>query len=162
MGTVTNADVANESGTVKARLAFLTWLRRTHPAVYRASVPDESGQMGGIFDSIGSAIGKIDFGKLSDGIAKAGEGIVKVGTGLLSLKQQKVLFDLNVKRVKQGLPPLEDTGFGQGPRVTTEIEISEQMAQKIRDATDAARMPLIIGAAGLAAYFLFFRRKGAR
>lgn len=146
MGNVTNRDVAGESDVLKARLAFLTWLRKNHPRVYADAV-GASAQMGGIMDTISGALSKIDFGKISDGVAKA-------GTAYLAVKSQKDLLKLNLERAKTGLPPLDSTDYGIAPTVRTEIDVDPRLAAGLRD---SMMMPLLFGGLALAAVLLLRR-----
>lgn len=152
MSNVTNRDVINESATLKARLAFLTWLKDTHPKLYADAVEAPAGiapaGVSGIFDTISDAVGKIDFGKISDGIAKA-------GTAYLAVKSQKDLLKLNLARANSGLPPLDTTDYGIAPTVRTEIDIDPRLASGLRD---SMTMPLLIGGAALLLVLLLRKR----
>jgi len=153
MANITNADVAGEPNALKAQLAFLTWVKDKYPSVYSASIggETESGQLNGIFDTITSAIGKIDFAKLGDGVMKA-------GTGLLALKSQKDLLALNLKRAKAGQPPIDVNEYGQAPTIRTQIDLQPELAQSLKDNFTNSLPIIAIAGLGLL-LFLKLRRR---
>lgn len=153
MNMVTNQTVQNEPRALRAQLAFVTWLKQTHPAVYADAVgmsAERDGTVSGLFDSLVSGISKIDFGKLADGAMKA-------GTGLLALKSQKNILKLNLDRAKQGLPPLDAAEYGQAPVIRTQIELEPEIAGGLAAGFREMQLPLLLGLGGLLA-FLVLRR----
>lgn len=157
MRNLTNADVANAPAEVKARLAFLTWLKKDFPEVYKRAVVDSHAELsppgvGGIFDSISSAIGKIDFGKLS-------ENIVKAGTAVIAVKGQKDILKLNLERAKAGQPPIDPASMYTTPTINTDINLDPSARRWVDDSLQSMQTPLLIGGAALLLFILLRKKR---
>lgn len=76
----------------KAQLAYMSWLQKTHPALYKKVVPDDAG-LSGIIDSITSGFNSL--------VNNAGALFTTYVSGKTALDLLKV----NTKRAKAGQPP---------------------------------------------------------
>ena len=79
----------------KAKAAFLTWLRFNHPLLY-AKGAAKPVALAGFWDTVN---------KVFDTVSNT---VVKAGTAYVQGRAALDLVKANVKRAKQGLPPIND------------------------------------------------------
>ena len=154
-----------------ARQQFLTWVERQHPRIYNRLARDPwlmlsaGGPTTGRGQPprrwIGGRRWGHQLGQAEDFIPGANapptpkpapswfDKIMSFATPLLQIRQQKTLFDLQLKRAKQGLPPLAVEQYAPAVRVKAGIDSS-------------IMVPLVIAGVGVAAMIVLPRLLGKR
>lgn len=89
----------NMVATAQSQKAFLDWLRSRHPALYSASLNDRA-TLGGVLDTIG---------KVFSGVVSNAE---KLAAAYVQTKEAKALIELNARRAKEGLLPVDNINTG--------------------------------------------------
>jgi hypothetical protein len=129
--------------TELAKAQFLTWLKQTHPAVFRhalevaetakASFAEQSGN--------GAALSGLGWTMGANGTVVAepktwwqslAEGITQAGTAYLAYKGQKANIELNMQRAQQGLPPIDYSRYN-APTVRTQVDVSPEILARLRE-----------------------------
>lgn len=79
------------------RALFLVWLRTNFPDLY-AQAMDGGGNLGGIFDSIGSAFNNL--------VKNVTDSLPQLANTYTQYQTQRQLIEANARRAEQGLPPM--------------------------------------------------------
>jgi len=146
----TTEDYPAMNNTAKARAAFMTWMKESNPEAYQFAM--ESAQSP-------AALADSDPATASTGFnwKRFLEAATAATTAVFQTKAQKEMLNLNIKRAKSGLPPM-DTSFA-APVIRTQFDVSPEIAQSLQQSAAKATMNigLIVGAGVLA--FLLLRGK---
>jgi len=132
----------------KAQAQFLTWVKRNFPDAYYAALNRaDNSSLAGLGEE--EAPTQTFWQKMT-------AGLTAVGTTYLSLKNQRDAMKLNLARAEQGLPPI-DAGV-TAPVIRTQIDLPPDVLDKLTaGAGQQFNKVLLIGAAAVAAFFLFNR-----
>jgi len=150
----------------QARLQFVTWLRKTHPEIYRAAMASTEAWRRKSAARTGNAATLEGLGQTTKGGAveeqsfwqKLGGTLTTIGTTYLTYKTQKDAMEINLGRAEQGLPPI-DTSYA-APVVRTQIEISPEIAARLQETGgEAMRKMMMFGGLALAAVVVMFGMK---
>lgn len=126
--------------TARSKKQFIQWLNKNHPdllsrAIRAANLQRSDLQLNG-FGNVGDA----DDTPWYDRIMNAAEKIVPVWAGY---EQQKRMIELNEKRAKQGLPPMQEP-----PTIRIQGEAGPETRHAVQAGIKEAAgqyMPLLIG-----------------
>jgi len=145
------------------RAQFLTWLKRTHPAVFnhglrvaetaKASFVRQSGNPAAL-SGLGATVVPGKAGAIVEPKSwwsSLAEGIAQAGTAYLAYRGQRAAIDANMRRVDQGLPPMDYSPY-MAPTVRTQVDVSPEIMARLREAgADTMKMVTMvaIGAAGV-------------
>lgn len=149
------------------------WLRRHFPALYRYAAVQASqntlGALGqpydsGVWGQFSLAQGGPDYKNLprQSGTKQADaswyEKLIDVAKQAIPLfvqaEAQEEILDVQLKRAKQGLPPLNVSQIS--PQVN--VGLAPQIQESITGLSTAFQNVLIYGGIGLVAYFFFFNK----
>jgi hypothetical protein len=126
-----------------ARAQFLTWLKETHPTVFRAALEHAETAKAHFAAQTGNpgALSGLGWTMGADGTAVAepkswwsslAEGITQAGTAYLAYKGQKANIELNLQRAQQGLPPVDYSRY-TAPTVRTQVDVSPEILARLRE-----------------------------
>lgn len=150
--------------TQLARAQFLTWLKRSNPAIFRSALQHAEKAKAHFVAQTGNPAALSGLGQtmLKDGSTvienktwwqSATEGILALATGALAYKGQKAAIEMNMRRAEQGLPPIDYSRYS-APTVRTEVDVSPEILARLRESGTSTL--LVIG--GIAAAFLLLPR----
>jgi hypothetical protein len=131
------------STTIKNRQKFLEWLKKKQPQVYAAAMRRAGlGVMSADTNPVASP-------SIWDSIVG---GIKDVLPTIVQARAQQKIFDAQMKRATQGLPPLQTAEYAPTVRVQAGV------SPGITDTLKQMAIPLAVAGAG----FLFFMMKKKR
>ena len=150
--------------TQLARAQFLTWLKRSNPAVFRSALKHAETAKAHFAAQSGNpaALSGLGWTMGENGTLVAenknwwqtfAEGITQAGTAYLAYKGQKAAIDLNLQRAQQGLPPIDVSRY-TAPTVRTQVDVSPEILARLREG--GMNTMLLVG--GIAAAFLLLPR----
>lgn len=105
-------------GTVKSKQAFLNWVKKRHPMVVLTSLEVEKRRSGGV-------------GGFSDVITSLFSTVKEVAPDILKIDAQRRIFNAQLKRAEQGLPPLEVEQYA--PTVKVQADITPEMTSAAKE-----------------------------
>jgi len=139
----------------QARLQFADWLKTNHPELFLQAVAIAAKQtetlqgLGAHGDAVTSG------GGFWSKFTKAAAGL---GTTYLALKNQRDAMRINLERAKAGQPPIDMAT--SAPVVRTQVDLSPELTNRlVSSAGEGINKMLLFGAAGVAAFFLFMKKK---
>ena len=133
--------------TTRARLQFLTWLKKTSPGLYAEAVARANQ----------SRLGEDSKAPTESWWQKMVTGVAAVGTTYLSLKNQRDAMKINIQRAQAGQPPIDMAD--SAPVVRTQIELPPDIITKVtQSAGDNINKMLVFGGLGLAAVLLLTKK----
>ena len=129
----------------EARIAFVDWLQKNHPALATAAIDyaDTPGASG--------------LGQETSWWQKLASGAAALGTTYLALKNQRDAMKLNLARAEQGLPPVDIASTA--PVVRTQVEVSPEIARKIGGSIGGGINTGMLAIAGIGLIALLFLMK---
>lgn len=152
----------------QSRVAFAGWLKRTNRDLYDRAMQNaetwrrkQAKQQGN--PATISGLGQTGTGATAPQSfwQQFVSGVMNLATGVLAFKGQKEILEANIKRVEQGLPPIDPATMA--PAMRTEIEISPEIAARLQQTASEALPKLLIPVAliGGALLLLGGRRRHA-
>ena len=129
-----------------SRAQFVTWLQNKHPELWNAILTkSELGQ------AETTAQKKSFWDKIMD-------TVTTIGPAYLQYEAQRKMLKLNIERAQQGLPPLDPDVYGAVPTIRTEVDISPEIAGRLKEGIMGIGMnTLLLVGAGLAVFMLMRR-----
>jgi len=135
----------------RARLQFADWLKTNHPALFYKAVEiaeNKTQALAGLGIHGGETTSS---GSFWEKFSQAAAGL---GMTYLTLKNQRDAMKINLDRAQAGLPPI-DAGTS-APVLTTQVDLSPELTNRLTSiAGEGINKILLLGAAGIAAFFLF-------
>lgn len=110
--------VSRAMKSVKAKQDFLNWARRKHPMVVLTSLEVEKRRSGGV-------------GAWTDVITSMFSTVKEVAPDLLKIDAQRRIFNAQLKRAEQGLPPLDVEQYS--PTVKVSADITPEMTSAAKE-----------------------------
>lgn len=139
---------ATQSET-RARLQFLTWLRKTSPAMYSDVVSKANQSTLGATEENGGG---------TSWWQKLATGVMAVGTTYLSLKNQRDALKMNLQRVESGLPPVDTSNLTQPPVIKTQIDLPPEIITRVTESAGQNVNKMLLVGGGIALIALMMMR----
>lgn len=129
----------------QARIDFAKWLKSEHPAIFARALKVAA-------NSTLSGLGATE-GFWSK-FTKAAAGL---GTTYLALKNQRDAMKINLQRAQDGQPPIDVAT--SAPAIRTQVDLSPELTQQlVATAGTGINKTLLLAGAGIAAFFLFYKK----
>jgi hypothetical protein len=155
-----------------ARAQFLTWLKRTHPVIFnhglrvaeraKASFVRQSGNPAALS---GLGLSATESGAVvtepKSWWQSLAEGITQAGTAYLAYRGQRAAIDANMRRVDQGLPPMDYSPY-MAPTVRTQVDVSPEIMARLRETGADTMKTVSVIAIGAAGVFLLSKMIGGK
>lgn len=153
-----------------ARAQFLTWLKNTHPAVFqhglkvaeraKASFVKQTGDPAAL-SGLGWTVGETGaaVAEPKSWWQSMAEGITQAGTAYLAFRGQKAAIEANMRRVDQGLPPLDYSPY-MAPTVRTQVAVSPEILARLKETGADTMKMLAVGGLAVAGFMLISKSLG--